>query len=231
MHKTLSKTSFAIILILLSLCLEVFSAESKTSRKKLTETPINKQSSNSLLLETGLNTSILASDISSDAFGFGVGEQYSIAYHFWKQQKNNILVRLEYVNTEQELVTNSKDFYPDTKIKSLEQSYYFLSLNNQQEWKENFYWQWGLGLSMGQESTIEYYDLNTNAVVSDEEMTRSFLFATIGATYYYNVYKNFDIISSIRSNLLLHNLYSDHYKSTSFFMLPVQFNFGLAYIF
>ncbi len=172
-------------------------------------------------IEMGLSGSLLVSDMSQDATGMGIGNQFSI-YFTQKFGKTPIKFRVENVEFKSNVFTNA-----DQLQRTISQEWWKIGAFYVVE-KTDWYWEIGGGYSIGQDSLVQVeVETSDRVFVEDTYVsTRSFLFFGAGAGYRKNLKKNFKFLASLHTRFLLNSAYTGELEGDSFVPIPFMLSLG-----
>jgi hypothetical protein len=180
----------------------------------------------------GLSGTALVSDLSSNAFGFGVGENWGIHGKMVTGNRWDYTFSIDKVRLKENLYNHPKSDYlqAGSYLRSLEQKFILMLVGIEQT-EENGFWELFSGYAFGQDSHMTT-ELTTSGVTSTTdftEKTRSYLLFGGGLGFRKPMRENFYLTARMRTFFLLNSTYADTTKTL--IPIPLLFSIGAEYNF
>lgn len=221
------RSSIIALFFISSIC---FSAQELKQKIPLSESQIKKKNQ-AFGFDIGLSGSLLLSDQSLDTLGLGIGSQYSFYYHFHRDKTWDIKLKLQRLQTQQEIITetNWREMVDSGyRFKRLKQAWWLLGASTEKE--INNFWQldWGAGWAAGEKVKSLTISTGTNPEpIKSNFTTNSFFYFDIGFVFRYPYKKNMLLTARFGSFLLLQSLYGKDAKDKSLILLPIISSVGI----
>lgn len=187
-------------------------------------------------IDLGMSSNILITDQSENAFGMGLGHQFSYAHNFALDKDKGFKLRVEKVHLREENLfktetTESSNNY----LRATEQNWLLLGLGMEFRNKTNlvdWFYEANLGYAFGMKSKIETQDhsIDTDYMESDEK-TRSYMYGVLGLGIKKQFRKKLWMVTSLRWFSLLYGNYGDDLKGRTFMAVSMMASVGLEYRF
>lgn len=183
-------------------------------------------------VEFGASADFLFSDISNQAFGLGLGNQYGLSGTYLLDGAITPKVRIERVALREEMLTNtdSSNLISGTFLKGMVQGWNVISAGaefRKQRPGHEFFWEILLGYAMANEGAVTVMSNSVGATPQTVAVAARSTFAlSAGLGFRREVHSKILALVNLRTLFLTNSIYTGALENKAYIPLPLMFSVG-----